>query len=90
MRALDWDLHYVTPLLFLERYTRLFGLDVQSKTSLSSSEKNNLNLLARQICRAVFFSQISLNLKPSQVASSAIILAINLTISPIAKKISGI
>ena len=39
VRALDWDLHYVTPLLFLERYQRLFGLDSRSNTPNLDKEK---------------------------------------------------
>ena len=47
VRALDWDLHYVTPLLFLERYERLFGLDARSNTPNLDQEKKQINNLSR-------------------------------------------
>ena len=47
LRALDWDLHYVTPLLFLERYQRLFGLDFRSNTPNLEKEKKYINNLSR-------------------------------------------
>lgn len=83
--ALEFDLQSVTPLLFLERFIRVFGLD----QSALGSEGQQIECLALQYC---MFSQRYprfLDLLPSQVAAASILAAINISISNAASHLRG-
>ena len=71
---LDWDLLIMTPIFFLERFQRIFGVE-QEKTDSSDARVGNL---ARKLLRCMLLSSTYLRFKPSQVAAAALILSINI------------
>lgn len=71
---LDFSLHFAGPIPFLERYLRIFNLDkVVAKGSVTT-----IKFLAESLCRLSMRTQSYLRLKSSQVAASALTLAVNL------------
>lgn len=83
IRTLDFDLRSVSPMLFLERFQRVFqlhneGSDYQSKV---------IGSLARQFSKSFLRQQAYLSMKPSQVAGAALTLSINLCQSDIANQL---
>ena len=83
IKSLDFDLHFAGPLLFLERFQRVFDLDCGSETAVDS--KNSaafmVSVLAHSLIRMVIRTPAYLTLKPSQVAAGAFTLALNLCVS---------
>ena len=79
VHTLDFDLHFTSPLIFLERYQRLYNLDRITR----DPEANLINQLARMFCRSVLRSKAYLGLKPSQVGAAALTLAVNVSTSPL-------
>ena len=75
IRTLDFDLHYTSPLTFLERYQRLYELDriIEDRTSGVIDE------IARLLIRTLLRSRNYLSLKPSQIAAASLTLAINIS-----------
>lgn len=71
---LDFDLRFIGPILFLERFQRIFNLDQLHL----GEEVCALDFLARKFCRIMLRQRCYLMLKPSQVAAASISLAINL------------
>lgn len=82
--TLDFELHFVSPLPFLERFLRLYGLDLFAKQSECAPQ---LSKLARKFCRTFAREPVSLQFRSSQVAASALILALNVSLSPVGPKI---
>ena len=78
---LDWDLLIMTPIFFLERFQRIFGVE-QEKTDSSDARVGNL---ARKLLRCMLLSSTYLRFKPSQVAAAALILSININGSECSK-----
>ena len=78
---LDWDLLIMTPIFFLERFQRIFGVE-QEKTDISDARVGNL---ARKLLRCMLLSSTYLRFKPSQVAAAALILSININGSECSK-----
>lgn len=74
---LDWDLQIVTPIFFLERYQRIFGVDREASDPSDARVVN----LARKMLRYMLLSSVYLRFKPSQVAAAALILSININSS---------
>ena len=70
-------------MLFLERYLRIYNLDLVK----TDREAHTLSLLAHTFCRMILRTQVYLCLKPSQIASAVLTLAINVSTSPIAGSI---
>lgn len=83
IRELDFEMHLPYPVLFLERFQRIFGLD-----KMTSKEGQAIDQLARTFCRDFLKENIFLKFKPSHVAAAALTLAMNLSQSKLAKKIS--
>ena len=81
---LDFELHYVSPLPFLERFLRLYNLDLSPKQAECAPQ---ILKLARKFMRTFVREAASLQFKPSQVALSALILALNVSLSPLGPKI---
>lgn len=77
IRMLDFDLHCIGPIQFLERFQRIYNLDQVKK----DGEAHALDVVARNFCRSMLKSRFFLSLKPSQIAAAALILAINLSTS---------
>ena len=83
IRTLDFDLQYAGPLQFLERYQRVYNLDQVKR----DKEAYALDYLARSFCRSLLRCKGWLTLKPSQIGASALILAINVSTSPLAQHV---
>lgn len=73
IKTLDYELHYNCPIIFFERYQRIFGLDQE----LMDEEAEKIGDLARRFMRCMVSSSYFLRFKVSQIAASALILAIN-------------
>lgn len=67
----------MTPIFFLERFQRIFGVD-QEAIDLNDQRVANL---ARKMLRCMLLSSIYLRFKPSQVAAVALVLSININSS---------
>lgn len=83
IRTLDFDLRSVSPLLFLERYLRVFQLH----NDASDYQSRVIASLSRQFSKSFLRQQAYLSAKPSQVAGAALILSINLSQSEIANQL---
>lgn len=82
VRTLDFDFNLVTPLHFLERFQRLFGLDQVEQDKHAYLIDASAIYLLRFMMRDSAF----LEFRPSQIAAAAIMLAINANVeSPLAK-----
>ena len=83
IRTLDFDLHYTSPLTFLERYQRLYELDriIEDRTSGVIDE------IARLLIRSLLRSRNYLSLKPSQIAAASLTLAINISKSELVERL---
>lgn len=49
IKSLDYELHFTGPILFLERYLRIYNLDL----TRTDREAHTLNLLAHTFCRMI-------------------------------------
>ena len=83
---LDFDLQYVSPLAFLERYLRLFGMDQESK----SKGFDRFTQLTTQLIRVIMRDQIYLDLKPSVIAALCLTVAVNICLSSSVSKEIGL
>ena len=83
IKTLDYELHYTCPIVFLERYQRVFNLDMEC----ADEEAALVGDLSRRILRVMVSHSAFLRYKTSQMAASALMLAINIHQSPIAKSI---
>lgn len=80
--VLDFDLQFDGPIPLLERYLRVFNLDL-GKFSESEDEPFMITVLAFAFLKMVLHSRIFLALKPSQIAAAALTLAINISTCPV-------
>ena len=78
IKTLDFNLQSTSPILFLERYLRIFNYDRSKK-----DDATLISVLAYSFCKVALRSQFYLSMKPSQVAAAAITLAVNLSTCPI-------
>lgn len=76
-------MHNVGPITFLERYLRIYNLDL-TKTDVEASA---ISSLARAFCKMMLRDSGYLDIKPSQLAASALTLAVNISKSPIAESL---
>lgn len=83
IKELDFDLRYVTPVPFLERFFRMYGLE--DRNSATSTHIRNLS---HEYCRFMLRDSQFLDYKPSQLAAAALVFAINISLSSIASKAS--
>lgn len=74
IRALDFDLQHDGPLPFLERYQRVLGIDVESTNGFYFK----IGYSARKLLRHMMHKATFLSYRPSQVAATAILVAIDL------------
>ena len=71
----------MTPIFFLERFQRIFGVDQE----LTDSDDTRVGNLARKMLRCMLLSSTYLRFKPSQVAAAALLLSININSSECAQ-----
>lgn len=76
-------MHYTCPIIFLERYQRIFGLDQEE----DDEECGVVGELARTLIRCMVSHSTYLRFKSSQIAACALILSINICQSDVATKI---
>lgn len=81
IRVLDFSMHNISPLPFFDRYCRIFGIDNEQE----DDDAKQVCRLGRQILRAFARDSSSLNFKPSQIAAAALMTALNICDSPVAK-----
>jgi len=74
VRLLDWELVFISPCFFLERFQRIFGVDREK----SDSNDARVGNLARKMLRCMLLSSTYLHFKPSQVAAAALLLSMNI------------
>jgi hypothetical protein len=80
---LDWDLLIPSPVFFLERYQRIFGLDQEKE----EHDSHRVGQLAKKMMRSALLHSSSLKFKPSQIAAAALLLSINISSSPAAQQV---
>jgi Cyclin, C-terminal domain len=67
--TLNFNLNFLCPLIFLERFLRLANVEKNEK----------LVLLAKELCQRAVAKIYFLNYKPSQIAAASYLLAVNLS-----------
>ena len=82
IRTLDFSLRQLSPVQFLERFLRLFGLD-NSKAKTSKK----LKALAAHYCRFMLQESLFLRFRPSQIAAASLLFSINLMKSDVMQAI---
>ena len=83
IRTLDFSLRYVSPIHFLERYLRLFGIEKGEKNALG----DQLSSMSHQYCRFMLREAKFLKYNPSAIAAASLLCSINLSQSRIAESI---
>ena len=73
--ALEFSCHHISPIPFLERYFRLFGID----NGIRDRQAHQLRTYARQYCRFMQREPCFLNFRPSQIAAASLMFAINIS-----------
>lgn len=81
LRSLDFSCHYISPVPFLERYLRIFGIDLEKK---SDKHTTQLQKLSHQYCRFMLRDSSFLIYRPSQIAAASLLFAINISQSKVA------
>ena len=71
---LDFSLKYVTPLVFLERYQRIFGLD----RVWDDEEAQGVAVEAEKLCFLMLEHSQFLDFRPSQIAAASLLLSIKM------------
>ena len=80
---LDFSIRGVYSCHFLERYLRLFGIDGKKQ----DKNAHQIADLARNYCRFMQREALFLDYKPSVIAASSLVLAINISQSEVAPSI---
>lgn len=70
LNRLNFDMNYLSPLVFLERFLRLS--EVHKEESISN--------LAKELCQRAVAKIKFLDYKPSEMAGAALLMAVNLVI----------
>lgn len=80
LRTLEFSCHHVSPIPFLERYLRIYGVDQAEEVT----DESQIYELA--FSYSLFMQREShfLKYRPSQIAATALVLAINISISKVA------
>ena len=81
IRALEFSMHFVSTVPFLERYQLLLGIHNDEE------ETAQIGDMASKLCRFMQRDEQFLRYRPSQLAAASLILALNLSESMYAKQI---
>ena len=81
IRALEFSMHFVSTVPFLERYQLVLGIHADEE------ETAQIGDMASKLCRFMQRDENFLRYRPSQLAAAALILALNLSESMFAKQI---
>ena len=85
IRMMDFDLQYHTPLSFLERYQRILQLDQEKDSTLNLK----IGYSARKLLRHMMHKSQFLAYRPSQIAATAILVAIDLNKQEVEKEMKN-
>ena len=77
--AIEFSVHFAGPIPFIERYQRLMGIDQET----DEHDFKQIGFTARQFCKYMQRYGQFLAWKPSQIAAAALMLSINLNLSPV-------
>ena len=83
LRTLSFNLQTVTSLQFLERFLRLFSIDLNGLGKYTQK----FELLTHVYCVHMLQESTFLNCKPSLCAAAALMAAINIVQSPLARSL---
>lgn len=72
--CLEFELSYISPITFLERYQRLYGLDNEQSDAISCQ----INSTALHCCKLMQRESHYLRYKPSQLAAASLVFAYNM------------
>ena len=72
LTALEFDVKFTTPVTFLERFQRIFGLDREKEDPMSKK----VGTIARKCCRFMLIRSHFLEFSPSQIAAVSLLFAI--------------
>ena len=84
IRILDFSLLTASPITFMERYMRIFGVDKVGY----DEDADMVSALARKIISIMIKDRSILNYKPSQIGAAALLLSLNILDTQIAKAIN--
>lgn len=84
IRILDFSLLTASPITFMERYMRIFGVDQVGK----DEDADMVSALARKVISIMIKDRSILNYKPSQIGAAALLLSLNILDTQIAKAIN--
>ena len=73
IKKLDFDLRFTSPIMFLERYQRIYGIDLRDDENAKHVDK-----LARRLLQVMVGHSSFLNFKASQMAGAALLLSMNM------------
>lgn len=82
LQTLDFDLQWHSPLSFLERYQRVLQLDMEKTNTLNLK----IGYSARKLLRHMMHKSQFLAYRPSQIAATAILVAIDLNKQEVEKE----
>lgn len=72
MRVLNFDFRFLDPMIFLDRFLRLSNLHKNTKVIS----------IAREICQRAAAKSSFLEFRPSEIAASSLLMAVNLLDTP--------
>ena len=81
IRILDFSLLTASPITFMERYMRIFGVDQVGK----DEDADMVSALARKVISIMIKDRSILNYKPSQIGAASLLLSLNILDTQIAK-----
>ena len=77
LKELGFGIRYISPVNFLERFQRIFHMDLEE----SDIKAKEIGELSRRLCRFMIFSSSFLQYKPSQIAAASFLLGIKIGFS---------
>ena len=77
LRTLEFSCHHISAVPFLERFLRIFGVDKVEE----DADAEQISNLAYHYCIFMARSSHFLEYRPSQIAATAILLAVNISVS---------
>lgn len=83
LRVLDLSIHNTSPIIFLDRYLRLFGVDNVEE----DEDDRQVSQFARRLVKTFVNESSNLNFKPSDIAASALLASLNICDSHLAEEI---
>ena len=86
IKMLDFSLVSISPIHFLDRYLRIFGIDERKHSKIPKQ----IVTLTRQYCRFTQREAKFLQFKPSAIAAACFLCAINISLSKTSESVLGL